>query len=110
MFRSNAEAKPVEMAPGVIRRTLNDGEHTTLIEVTLEKDAEVPVHTHPHEQIGYIASGRLLFTCGDETRELAAGDSHLVPGNVPHGVRALEPTVAIDVFSPSREEYAADLS
>jgi quercetin dioxygenase-like cupin family protein len=109
MFRSNAQARPVEMFPGVIRRTLNNGERLTLVEVTLEQDSEVPVHSHPHEQIGYIASGRLLFTIGDETRELAAGDSHLVPGDVPHAVKALEPTVAIDIFSPPREEYAADL-
>jgi quercetin dioxygenase-like cupin family protein len=110
MFRTNAEAKPVEMAPGVTRRTLNNGDQMTLVEVTADQGAEVPLHVHPHEQIGYIARGRLLFTIGDETKELVAGDSYLMPGNVPHGGKALEPTVAIDIFSPPREEYAADLS
>ena len=109
MFRSNAEAKPVEMLPGVTRRTLNNGDRTTLIEVTIEQGAEVPVHSHPHEQIGYVVRGRLLFEIGDEKRELAAGDGYLVPGDVPHRVTALEPSVAIDIFSPPREEYAADL-
>ena len=105
MLVHRSSATPVEMLPGVVRRTLTEGERMMLIEVTLEQGAVVPVHTHPHEQIGYLASGRLLWELGDERRELSAGDSWLVPSNVPHQVTALEPSVAIDVFSPPREEY-----
>ena len=105
MLVHRSSATPVEMLPGVVRRTLNDGERMMLIEVTLAQGAVVPLHTHPHEQIGYLASGRLLFEVGDERRELSAGDSWLVPSNVPHQVTALEPSVAVDVFSPPREEY-----
>ena len=93
------------MLPGVVRRTLTEGERMMLVEVTLEQGAIVPAHTHPHEQIGYLASGRLVFQIGDERRELAAGDSWLVPSNVSHQVTVLEPSVAIDIFSPPREEY-----
>jgi quercetin dioxygenase-like cupin family protein len=107
MLVHRSSATPVEMLPGVVRRTLTEGERMMLVEVTLAQGAVVPPHTHPHEQIGYLASGRLLFEVGDERRELAAGDSWLVPSNVPHGVTALESSVAIDVFSPPREEYRA---
>jgi quercetin dioxygenase-like cupin family protein len=93
------------MVEGVVRRTLNSGDHTTLVEVTFEAGATVPEHTHPHEQIGYLASGRLRFRIGDEERVIEAGDSWLVAGGVPHLVTALEPAVAIDVFSPVRHEY-----
>jgi quercetin dioxygenase-like cupin family protein len=105
MLVHRSSATPVEMLPGVVRRTLTEGERMMLIEVTLAQGVVVPLHTHPHEQIGYLASGRLLWELGDERRELAAGDSWLVPSNVPHQVTALEPSVAIDVFSPPREEY-----
>ncbi len=105
MLVHRSSATPVEMLPGVVRRTLTEGERMMLVEVTLAQGAVVPPHTHPHEQIGYLASGRLLFTVGDERRELAAGDSWLVPSNVSHQVTALEPSVAIDIFSPPREEY-----
>jgi len=105
MLVHRSSATPVEMLPGVVRRTLTEGERMMLIEVTLEQGTVVPLHTHPHEQIGYLASGRLLWELGDERRELSAGDSWLVPSNVPHQVTALEPSVAIDVFSPPREEY-----
>jgi quercetin dioxygenase-like cupin family protein len=105
MFRANADATAVEMFPGVVRRTLNSGERTTVIEVTLAEGAVVPAHSHPHEQAGYVASGRVRFVIGDETRELAAGDGYLVPGGAAHEVTALEPSICIDVFSPVREEY-----
>jgi quercetin dioxygenase-like cupin family protein len=105
MLVHHSSATPVEMQPGVVRCTLNDGERMMLIEVTLAQGAVVPLHTHPHEQIGYLASGRLLFEVGDERRELSVGDSWLVPSNVPHQVTALDPSVAIDIFSPPREEY-----
>ena len=105
VYRSSAT--PVEMLPGVVRRTLTAGERTMLIEVTLAQGAVVPSHSHPHEQIGYLASGRLLFEVGDERRELSPGDSWLVPSDVPHQVTALEASVAIDVFSPPREDYRA---
>jgi quercetin dioxygenase-like cupin family protein len=105
MLIHRSDVAPVEMLPGVTRRTLNSSERLMLIEVALEKGVVVPSHSHPHEQIGYLISGRVLFELGDERRELAAGDSWLVPPSVPHQVTALEPSVAIDVFSPPREEY-----
>lgn len=105
MFRANAEATAVEMLPGVVRRTLTSGDRTTLIEVSLDEGAVVPAHTHPHEQIGYVVRGRVIFHIGGEKRELRAGDSYLVPGGASHDVTALEASVCIDIFSPVREEY-----
>ena len=105
MLANRSDATPVEMMPGVVRRTLSTSEGMMLIEVVLEKGAIVPLHSHPHEQVGYLVSGRFLFELGDEQRELGPGDSWLVPPNVLHQVTALEPSLAIDVFSPPREEY-----
>jgi quercetin dioxygenase-like cupin family protein len=105
MFRTNSEAIAVEMFPGVVRRTLNSGDRTTLIEVTLARGVTVPDHTHPHEQIGYVAKGRVRFAIGGQVRELAAGDGYLVPADASHEVTALEDSVCIDCFSPVREEY-----
>jgi quercetin dioxygenase-like cupin family protein len=104
-FKSNQEAKPVEMLPGVTRRTLNAGERMTLHEIRLSPGSEVPSHTHPHEQTGYVARGRVRFTVGGEERELGPGDGYHIPGEVPHAVTALEEAVCVDVFSPPRTEY-----
>jgi quercetin dioxygenase-like cupin family protein len=104
-MRKNADAKPVEMLPGVVRRSIVHGDKTSLHELHMTRGAEVPLHTHPHEQTGYIASGHVVFELGGEKRELQAGDAYSVPGEVPHGVVALEDTVCIDIFSPVRTEY-----
>jgi quercetin dioxygenase-like cupin family protein len=104
-MRSNSEAKPVEMLPGVVRRSIVHGEKTSLHELQMSVGAEVPLHTHPHEQTGYVASGRVIFELGGEKRELRAGDAYSVPGEVLHGVVALEDSVCVDIFSPVRSEY-----
>jgi len=96
---------PVEMLPGVRRRTMTAGDRMMLVEVQLDDRAGVPMHTHPHEQTGYLISGRMRFEVGDETRDLSPGDCWLVPGGAPHQVTALEPCLVIDVFSPPRDEY-----
>lgn len=96
---------PVEMFPGVVRRTMTAGERMMLIEVTLDASAVVPMHTHPHEQTGSLVSGRLRFRIAGEEQELGPGDCWMIPGDVPHEVTALEACVVIDIFSPPREEY-----
>ncbi len=74
--------------------------------VDFEPGAEVLVHSHPHEQVGYLVSGRLEFTIGDQTRTLGPGDQWRIPGGVPHRVVAVGgPAVAVDVFNPVREDY-----
>ena len=105
MLVARDSVAPVLMFPGVTRRVLNSGERTMVVEVSIAKDAVVPQHTHPHEQTGYLASGRLHFVIGDEAKILNPGDSWLVPANVPHIVTALEDAVAIDCFSPPREDF-----
>ncbi|MEE8336771.1 MAG: cupin domain-containing protein, partial [Dehalococcoidia bacterium] len=96
------------MFPGVVRRTLVSGDNLTLVEVRLSADSEVPEHTHPHEQAGHVASGRVNFRIGETEHALGPGDPYLIPGDLPHYVRAFEATTLIEVFSPVREEFAND--
>lgn len=91
--------------PGVDIRT-NAGDAMMLSVVHFEPHSVVPEHSHPHEQMGLMVSGRLEFTIGSETRVLGPGDQWRIPGGVPHRVVALdEPAVALDVFHPIREDY-----
>ena len=101
----NDEATPVEMLPGIFRRTLNEGSRTMLCELRMAKGSVVPAHTHPHEQIGYLASGRFRFRLGGRWQEMGPGDSWCVPGGIEHEVEVLEDTIAVDIFSPPRDEY-----
>ena len=101
----NSEATLIEMLPGITRRTLSEGAHTMLCELHMQAGSIIPPHTHPHEQTGYLASGRFRFRLAGEWMEMGPGDSWSVPGGVEHEVLVLEDTIAIDVFSPPRDEY-----
>lgn len=91
--------------PGVEIKT-TAGDKMMLSVVTLEPRSIVPMHSHPHEQMGLMISGRLEFTIGGLTKVLGPGDLWRIPGGVPHQVVALdEPAVALDCFHPIREDY-----
>jgi quercetin dioxygenase-like cupin family protein len=94
-----------EIFPGVEIRTIA-GTSLMLSVVHFEPDSVVTEHTHPHEQMGVLVSGRLEFTIGGLTRLLGPGDQWKIPGGVRHMVRAVGgPAVALDVFCPIREDY-----
>ena len=62
-------------------------------------------HSHPHDQMAYVISGRLRVTAGGRTFEVRAGDSFVIAGGVEHQAEALEASVVIDVFTPCRTDY-----
>ncbi len=85
--------------------TLVHGDKTLMAEFRLEAGAELPQHDHPHEQTGYLVSGRMDLIVGGETWALEPGDSWCIAGGVPHRAVVYEDSVAIEVFSPVREDY-----
>jgi quercetin dioxygenase-like cupin family protein len=104
-FIEGDEVKQVEMAPGVLRRTLGHGGQMLMAEFELAAGSEVPMHTHTHDQVGYVVRGGLRLTIRDEVRTCMAGDSYYIPGDVPHRGVTVEDALVIDVFAPPREDY-----
>ena len=98
--------EPQPLSPGVRIRTPH-GLHIMLSLVEIDAGGIVPTHAHPHEQAGMVLSGRMKFTIDGEARILEAGQSYIVPPNVPHAAEAVDgPVRVLDVFSPIREDYA----
>lgn len=91
--------------PGIRQKTLVFGERTLMTEFLLEKGGTLPLHAHPYEQTGYLVSGRMLLKIGEVEYEAGPGDSWCIPADVTHGATVLEDTVAVEVFSPVREDY-----
>ena len=84
------------------------GQHLMLSYLEMDAGAEVPLHSHPHEQGGILLKGKVQLTIGEETRVVEAGSLFIIPPNVPHRAVAVDgPAVVLDVFSPVREDYAA---
>ena len=104
-YHSSADWPAVEAVPGVERRVLACGQEVMIVQFTIQAGAEVPPHTHPHEQVGHVVSGRMQFRLGDEVRELGPGDGYSVPGGVVHGATGITEVVAVDSFHPVREDY-----
>ena len=104
-FPAPEECSQHTIFPGVHIRTCS-AEQMMLSVVDLEPHAVVEEHAHPHEQVGMVLQGRAVFTIGGEQKTLAAGDLYRIPGNVRHKVVVLgEPTRALDIFYPVRDEY-----
>ncbi len=66
-----------------------------------------PPHSHPHEQISYVAEGEIIFYCeGEPDKHLKAGDMFAVPSGKMHSVKLLTKNVRlIDSFNPVREDF-----
>ena len=90
---------------GIEQKTLVHGDTTLMVEFRLQQGAFLPLHSHPHEQIGYLVRGRIRLTIGADVHDVQAGDSWCIQGGVPHCAEITEESVAVEVFSPVREEY-----
>lgn len=105
MMYRNADAEPVQALPGIVRRTLIEGKSMMICEFTLEMGAQIPTHAHLQEQVGYLVSGKIRVIVDGRGFELNPGDCYCVLSNVPHSAEILARSVAVDTFSPPREDY-----
>lgn len=90
---------------GIEQKTLVHGDKTLMVEFRLQKGAALPLHSHPHEQTGYLVKGQIRLTIGADVHEVLPGDGWCIPGDVLHCAEIVEDSVAIEVFSPVREDY-----
>lgn len=100
------EHHPITPVPGCRMRT-PFGKNLMLSYLEMDDGAEIPTHSHPHEQGGMLIKGTVDLTIGDETRRVEPGAMFLIPSGVPHRVVVIDgPAVILDAFSPVREDYA----
>ena len=105
MFRKSDERGYKRPLEGIRQKTLMHGQRTLMVEFRLTAGSVLPMHHHHHEQTGYLVRGRLRLFVGSDEYDARAGDSWCVESDVLHGAEALEDSVAVEVFSPVREDY-----
>jgi len=105
MFCKRDDTGYRELVQGVAVKTLVYGEKMHFVEFHLQGGYALPMHAHVYEQTGYLVSGSILLSIGNETFKVEPGDSWYIPGNVEHSAKILSDSVAIDVFSPPRTDY-----
>ncbi len=90
---------------GIQLKTLVYGEKTLLAEFRLQAGSHLPRHAHPYEQTGYLVSGGMRLTVGEQTFDVEPGDSWCVPSDMEHCADVLVDSLAVEVFSPVRVDY-----
>lgn len=87
------------------------GEKMMMVLNTTLPGHTVPMHSHPHEQIGMVYAGKAMLRIGDEDRIVQKGDFYCIPADVPHSDTCIgdEPFVMLDIFYPVREDFVKKL-
>jgi quercetin dioxygenase-like cupin family protein len=94
-----------ELAEGVTGQPLF-GEGAMLNLIRFEPNATVPLHSHPHEQLGIVLEGMQALVVEGVAHELSPLEAYVLPGGVEHSAYAgPDGSLVLDVFRPVREDY-----
>ena len=88
-----------------ISRQYVTADRVTVARFELKRGAVVPQHSHENEQVSYIISGALKFILEGRDIVVRGGELLQIPPHVAHAAEAVEDTLAIDVFSPVRQDW-----
>lgn len=105
MFKKHNADDYTKPLPGIGQKTLVFGDRTLMTEFLLTKDSVLPSHSHPYEQTGYLVKGRIILKIGETEYDTTTGDSWCIPSNVKHGAKIIADSIAIEIFSPVRNDY-----
>lgn len=99
---------PESLAPDRTRYMTWTG-HLMLVVVDFRDGPAVdpdPPHSHPHEQVSYVAEGEVLFFIDGVPTRLGPGGVASIPPDVPHCIQTLTSYARlVDVFTPIREDF-----
>lgn len=88
------------------------GEKMMMVLNVTSPHCTVPFHSHHHEQVGMVYSGKAKLLIGNEERTVHKGDFYCIPSNIPHSDTCIgnKPFVMLDVFYPIRDDFKAKLT
>jgi quercetin dioxygenase-like cupin family protein len=110
-LRKAPKIKQMEGLETMILTGLHGEKMMMVLSATLPHHS-VPVHSHPHEQVGMVYSGKAILRIGDEERIAKKGDFYCIPANVSHSDVCIgdKPFIMLDIFYPPREDFIQRLN
>ena len=96
---------PAEKITDKLSRKFISGKSVTLAQFSFKKEGTVVAHSHDSEQMTCVLTGVLRLRLPDNEVTLGEGEVLYIPSGVEHSAVALEDTLALDVFSPIREDW-----
>lgn len=96
--------KPREIIKGYHGRFLHM-ENFTFAYWEVEAGAEIPVHSHVHEQMMQVIEGQFELSVNGISKVYEPGMVVTIPSHVEHGGKAITNCRLTDIFCPVREDY-----
>ena len=93
-----------ELIPGTRVRFVHS-DRMTVAHWHFDPSIDLPVHSHPHDQITTVLEGEFELTVDSVPEVLTAGHYRVIPPDAVHSGRSITACKIIDVFSPVREDY-----
>lgn len=103
-FVDTKELTVIERLPGWYGRYFHSPS-MTFAYYDFRRGSSIHEHFHPQEEVWQVIEGELELTVGGKTRIARAGMAAIIPGDVPHSVKALTDGRAIVVDTPLRAEF-----
>lgn len=98
------DSPPREIFPGFAGHFVHSA-NMTFAHWTIKSGANLPEHSHPHEQVVNMIEGEFELTINGETRKLGPRSVAIIPSNAIHSGKAITDCRVIDAFYPIREDY-----
>ena len=99
------EVEWLDLGSGIKRKVMAYDDQMMVVKVAFEAGGIGAMHSHPHTQASFVASGKFDITIDGKTKTLKGGDVYFVPSDLVHGAVCLEDGELIDVFHPLREDF-----
>jgi len=104
-----SDVPTIETAPGA-KSHIVSAERLTVSFLDFDPNIFVPVHHHENEQIMAVIDGACDVITGGKLYHLEKGDVIIFPSNMEHGGYISDKgCIAIDIFSPPRQDLVAKL-
>ena len=97
--------QPVEQLNSLLERQYVVCQNVMVARLFLKKGCVVPEHSHENEQISCMQSGALEFVIDGKQVVVRAGELLLIPPHISHSATALEDSLALDFFTPPRQDW-----
>lgn len=104
----NWDDVPEEQVNPSMKRKMIWGEKIMIARMQFKDGFTVPMHSHENEQVTQVQKGTIRFWFGDEDADpidLHAGDSVVIPGNLPHKALMIGEVEETDTWAPPRKDW-----
>ena len=104
----NWDAVPAETVNPSMSRQIVSGDKLMIARIRFKNGFIVPLHSHVHEQITQVISGKMRFWFGEnkeQTMELGPGDVVVIPSNLPHEALMIGEVEEVDTWAPPRQDW-----